>query len=217
MLPNVVKCCQMSKVSKPDCRDVPRQSCQDVVKHVPKDVPHQVCDKVEVKKCSPVPQKVRSLLLEEETDIREGKGRRCYLEDVLECRTSQLSARTIWRKEHPFWEGGGLEWVWTIWSSIFMKNPCCQASVLLLIHNFKSSWCCMDFRCPNSSDDLCLLFCLFLLLCRIWWSFPDLAWLGPFDAYDVFPLGVFFLYSRMICLRNLNIYHFWPVDTRQLQ
>ena len=165
MLPNVVKCCQMSKVSKPDCRDVPRQSCQDVVKHVPKDVPHQVCDKVEVKKCSPVPQKVRSLLLEEETDIREGKGRRCYLEDVLECRTSQLSARTIWRKEHPFWEGGGLEWVWTIWSSIFMKNPCCQASVLLLIHNFKSSWCCMDFRCPNSSDDLCLLFCLFLLLC----------------------------------------------------
>jgi hypothetical protein len=51
-------------VAKPDCRDVPRQVCHDVVKHVPKQVPHQVCNKVEVKKCQPVPQKV-SISLQE--------------------------------------------------------------------------------------------------------------------------------------------------------
>ncbi len=47
------------QVSKPDCRDVPREVCHPVVKQVPKQVPSKYCDKIEVKKCEPVPQKVR--------------------------------------------------------------------------------------------------------------------------------------------------------------
>ena len=37
--------------------------------------------------------------------------------------------------------GGGFGVVWTRWSSTFLKHPFCQASVLLLILFFKSSWC----------------------------------------------------------------------------
>ena len=41
---------------------------------------------------------------------REGKGRsRCWLGDVLECRTKHLAAKMIRKKflgEHPFWQGG---------------------------------------------------------------------------------------------------------------
>ena len=36
--------------------------------------------------------------IEEEKDRREGKGRRFWLGDVLECRTSHLAARMILRK-----------------------------------------------------------------------------------------------------------------------
>ena len=36
--------------------------------------------------------------IEEETDRREGKGRRCCLGDVLECRTCPLSAWMMWRE-----------------------------------------------------------------------------------------------------------------------
>ena len=36
--------------------------------------------------------------IEKETDRREGKGRRCCLRDVLECRTNHLEARMIRRK-----------------------------------------------------------------------------------------------------------------------
>ena len=46
---------------------------------------------------------------EEESGRRKGRGRRCCLGDVLECRTRDLAARMIWKK-HPFWEGGGLMW-----------------------------------------------------------------------------------------------------------
>ena len=50
---------------------------------------------------------------EEETDRRAGKGRRCCLGDVLECRTSYLAARMIWRKAFgrtSILGGGGLVW-----------------------------------------------------------------------------------------------------------
>ena len=33
--------------------------------------------------------------IEEETDRREGKGRRCCLVDRIECRTSHLAAKMI--------------------------------------------------------------------------------------------------------------------------
>ena len=36
---------------------------------------------------------VSSILIEEETDRREGKGRHCCLGDVLECHTSHVAAR----------------------------------------------------------------------------------------------------------------------------
>ena len=64
-----------------------------------------------------------------------------YCSWMLYC-TIHLAARMIWRKvleEHQFWEGGGL--VWTRWSSIFLKHPFCQASVLQIILFFKSAWC----------------------------------------------------------------------------
>ena len=38
------------------------------------------------------------LRIEQESDRRDGKGRRCWLGDVLECHTSHLAARMILRK-----------------------------------------------------------------------------------------------------------------------
>ena len=37
---------------------------------------------------SHLPNKVRTRTIEKETDRREGKGRRCWLGDILECRIS---------------------------------------------------------------------------------------------------------------------------------
>ena len=51
--------------------------------------------------------------IEEETDRRKDKGRRCCLGDGIECRTSQLAARIFEEtllEENPLWEGGGLVW-----------------------------------------------------------------------------------------------------------
>ena len=101
-------------------------------------------------------------LEEEETDRSKGKGRRCQL-----C-TSKDELKKSFQKNIYFgrvvhglvwWEPEGHPIFWSVHSN--------QASVLLFILFFKSSWCGMElneFRPPNSSDDLCLLFCLFLLL-----------------------------------------------------
>ena len=56
---------------------------------------------------------IRTEAIEEESDRREGKGRRCWLGDRIECHTSHLAARMIKEKfleDHPFWEDGGLVW-----------------------------------------------------------------------------------------------------------
>ena len=61
-----------------------------------------------------------ALIEEEETDRREGKGRRCCLGDVIECRTSHLAAMMIWTKvfERSFisgWWWNGVVWIrWSI-------------------------------------------------------------------------------------------------------
>ena len=80
--------------------------------------------------------------IEEETDRREGKGRRCCFRDVLECHTSHLLARMIW----SFWKNihFGRLVVWFAWCEPddhqFFWSTGCQAFVLLFILSFKSSW-----------------------------------------------------------------------------
>ena len=64
----------------------------------------------------------------------------------LEYRTSHWAARMIWRNvfgKTSILGGWWLGVVGTRWSSIFLKHPFCQASVLLRISIlfFKSSWC----------------------------------------------------------------------------
>ena len=56
-------------------------------------------------------------------------------------------------------------WCGVNWKIIhFLKHPFRQESIFLLIHLFKSSW---RWICsaPNSSNDLCLLLWIILLLC----------------------------------------------------
>ena len=84
-----------------------------------------------------LPEHRRRINTEEKEKVVAG----CCLGGLLECRTSHLSARIIWKKlleEHSFWEGGVL--VWTGRSFIFLKHPLRQVSVLLFINFFKSSW-----------------------------------------------------------------------------
>ena len=109
-----------------------------------------------------------------ESDRREGKGRHCWLRDILECHISHLAARTIWRKVFKrtsilrgFWFGV----VWTGWSSIFPKHPFRQVFNLLFTLFYKSFWhqiasaaCnCIYSVPPTSSDDLCFPFCLIFI------------------------------------------------------
>ena len=66
------------------------------------------------------------------------------IQHIIECRTSHLAARMIWRKvleEHPFWEGGGLVWCepddhlffWSIHSAKFSSIQPFLPIILLLI------------------------------------------------------------------------------------
>ena len=81
-----------------------------------------------------------------------------------------LSPRLIWRKVVGRILGGW--WfgvVWGGWSSISFKASIPPSSYFLFILFFKSSWCKIasvarnknQFCLPSSSDDLCLLFCLY--------------------------------------------------------
>ena len=80
-----------------------------------------------------------------EEDRRDGTGRRCCLWDEIDsnpCHTSFLAARMIRRKvfgRTSILGGWWFDVVWTGRSSIFLKHPFRQASVLLFIHFFKSS------------------------------------------------------------------------------
>ena len=79
-----------------------------------------------------------------ESDIREGKGRRCCLGDILECRISHFAARMIWRqifKRTSILGGWWFGVMWTGWSLIFLKHPFRQVFVLPFFLFFKSSWC----------------------------------------------------------------------------
>ena len=108
--------------------------------------------------------------IEEETYRSEGKGRRCCLGDVLECHTSHLAARMIWKKfleEYPFWKGCWFGVVWTVRSSIFSKHPFqhCSFFYSSVSSNHPGAkylaWQGIESTVPqNSSDDLCLLSCI---------------------------------------------------------
>ena len=65
--------------------------------------------------------------------------------------------------------------MWTRLSSVFLKYPYRQVSgrssinpifQIILVLNLKCGMELIEFRPPDSSDDLCLLFYMFLLLCR---------------------------------------------------
>ena len=92
--------------------------------------------------------------------------------DVLECRTNHLAARMYGTKvfgRTSIFVGLLFGIVWTRWSSIFPKHPFLQVAVILfilfiqiiLVENGKWAWNWINFVPPNSSDDLCLLFCLY--------------------------------------------------------
>ena len=110
--------------------------------------------------------------IEEELDRKKGSCCRCYLVDVLGCRTDLLAARMIWRKVFVKTSGLGALWlVWCVnWKIIhFLKHPFRQVSIFLFIHPFlqiirmQNSYRGKElhkFRPPNSSYDLCLLFCI---------------------------------------------------------
>ena len=68
----------------------------------------------------------------QDKDRREGKGHRCYLGDILECRTNHLAARMIWTKvfgRKSIWVGWWFGMVWTWWSSIIPKCPFFYSSI----------------------------------------------------------------------------------------
>ena len=104
------------------------------------------------------------------TDRREAKGRRRWLGDALQFRT-----RMIWRKgwieERTLDRMDVPEKLMIIWftphqtspsqNGCSSKNLSSKAQIILA-----AKWLVRPSRTsPNSSDDLCLLFSLFLLLC----------------------------------------------------
>ena len=92
---------------------------------------------------------------------------------VLECHTYHLAARMIWTINFgrtSILVGWWFSMVWTGWSSIFSKHPFQKVALILFILFFKiileenNSKCSKElnkFCPPNSSNDLCLLFCLY--------------------------------------------------------
>ena len=112
----------------------------------------------------------------EESDIREGKGRRCCLGDGLECRTSHLCSskddlkkgfcKNIRFVRVVIWCGVNQMIINFSEASI---PPSVHSSfhrflqiILVLILYSASNW--INSVPPTSNDDLCLLFCLILLL-----------------------------------------------------
>ena len=93
-----------------------------------------------------------------ELDRRAGKGRRCCLGDVLECRTMAFSCKDDLKKSlcKNILFGGVV--VWCGVNQMIIHFP--KSSILpsALRHGIES------FCPPTSSDNLCLLFCLILLL-----------------------------------------------------
>ena len=76
--------------------------------------------------------------IEEETDRREGKGRRYCLGDVLECRTSHLVGKDDWQKS--FWKnthfGRVVVWCGVNQMIIHLSEASILPSVRSSIHPF---------------------------------------------------------------------------------
>ena len=118
--------------------------------------------------------------IEEETERREGKGRRCCLRDEIHsipCRTTDLAPGQFEEKDEQ--KNGCLaEWMlqkkWMIiWFTPHQTFHSPKMDVLpkTFLHIIlAANWLVRDsstVRPPNISDDLCLLFCLNLRLCLI--------------------------------------------------
>ena len=76
--------------------------------------------------------------VEEDSDRREGKGRRCCLGDVLECRTSHLAARMILRKGfgRKSLLGGTVVWCGVTWKIIHFSEAFIPPGVHFSFHPF---------------------------------------------------------------------------------
>ena len=61
---------------------------------------------------------------------------------------------------YPFWEDGGFVWCEPDDHPLFSKHPFSKVAVILFLLFFKSSRYKRN-RPPSSSDDLCLLFCIY--------------------------------------------------------
>ena len=59
-----------------------------------------------------------------------------------------------------FWEDGGFVWCEPDDHPLFSKHPFSKVAVILFLLFFKSSWYKRNLP-PSSSDDLCLLFCIY--------------------------------------------------------
>ena len=93
---------------------------------------------------------------------REGKGRsRCWLGDVLECRTKHLAARMIRKK--VFWENihfGRVVWYGVNRMTILFSKASILPSSRYSIHPFLQTILVENIQ-GKSSDDLCILVCLY--------------------------------------------------------
>ena len=133
--------------------------------------------------------------IEEETDRRKRSSQYC-LGDILECRISMDDLKKkLWKKIHF---GRLVVWCGVIQMIIHLSEASILPSVCYIIHPFLqiilvlNIGCGMElneFRPPNSRDDLCLHFCLFLLLfcpgarninCHHFWIF-----LTVFSGYNL--------------------------------
>ena len=112
------------------------------------------------------------LSIEEGSRQKEGKGRRCWLGDVLECRTKIVRSILV-----GWWLFG---MVWTGWSSIFAKHPFRQVAVIILILYFKSSWWKIARAArnwinsvPQTAATTVAFSSVFILLLWVWYLYSD--------------------------------------------
>ena len=111
------------------------------------------------------PEISTGLSIEEGSRQKEGKGRRCWLGDVLECRTKIVRSILV-----GWWLFG---MVWTGWSSLFAKHPFRQVAVIILILHFKSSWWKIASAVPQSAATTVAFSSVFILLLRVWYLYSD--------------------------------------------
>ena len=97
---------------------------------------------------------------------------------TLECCTDNLAASVIWRQ--VFWRTSIFAGCWfgVVWTG-YPDHPFFKASILLFLLFIKPYWCkiasaarnWINSASPSSSDDLCLLFCIYpssILWTHLW-------------------------------------------------